>query len=56
MRIVNRRTKGSLLPVRLTQNMRHRLMRDMKREDEGCWIEPPRGKQPLCASDFLPKE
>lgn len=56
MRVANRRTAGRLPPVVLTKKLRDRLMRDRKREDEGRWIEPPRGKQPLCALDFLPKE
>jgi hypothetical protein len=55
VRIVNRRTRGSLPPVRLTQRMRDRLTRDMRREDEGRWIAPPRGKRPLCASDLSRK-
>ena len=42
MRIVNRRTKGVLLPVKLLQKMRDMLMRDKEREDEGGWVEATR--------------
>ena len=38
MRIVNRRTKGELPPVKLPQKTRHMLMPDKEHEDEGSWI------------------
>ena len=56
MRIVNRRTKGMLPPITLPQKMRLMLMRDKEREDEGRWIEDPRGRQPICALDLFPEE
>ncbi len=55
MRNVNRRTKGVLPPVKLPQTMRDMLMRDKEREDEGSWIEKPRGRHPICALDLFPK-
>jgi hypothetical protein len=55
MRIVNRRTKGVLPPVKLPQKMRDMLMRDKERADEGSWIEKPRGRQPIGALDLFPK-
>jgi hypothetical protein len=54
MRIVNRRTKGVLPPVKLLQKMRDMLMRDKEREDEGSWVEATRAV-PICALDLFPK-
>jgi hypothetical protein len=54
MRIVNRRTKGVLLPVKLLQKMRDMLMRDKEREDEGSWVKATRAA-PICALDLFPK-
>jgi len=55
MRIVNRRTKGVLRPVKLPQKMRHMLTPDKKREDEGSCIEKPRGRHPIRALDLSSK-
>jgi hypothetical protein len=55
MRIVNRRTKGELPPVKLPQKTRHILMPDKEHEDEGSWIEKPRGRHSICALDLFPK-
>ena len=56
MRIVNRRTKGVLPPVKLPQKTRHMLMPDKEREDEGSWIEKPRRRHSICALHLFPKE
>jgi hypothetical protein len=55
MRIVNRRTKGVMSPVKLPQKMRDMLMPAKEREDEWSWIEKPRGRQLICALDLFPK-
>ena len=55
MRIVNRRTKGELPPVKLPQKTRHMLMPDKEHENEGSWIEKPRGRHSFCALDLFPK-
>ncbi len=54
MRIVNRRTKGVLPPVKLLQKMRDMLMWDKEREDKGSWVEATRAA-PICALDLFPK-
>ena len=56
VRIVNRRTKGVLPPVKLPQKLRDMLIRDMAREDEGTWIEQPGGRKPICALDLKPEK
>ncbi len=52
MRIVTRRTKVTLPRVTLPQRMRLMPKLDKEREDEGRWIDEPRGGSPFVFGSY----